>query len=880
MKTTQPPTIHLKDYEVSNYLIDQVELDVSLHPERTHVTSKLKIRPNPAYTGRDKKLVLDGENLELVSIKQGGKKLAPKDYILRKTGLTLKKPPTRAFTLEIKTYCNPQANKALSGLYRSSNIYCTQCEAQGFRNITYFLDRPDILATYTTRIEAPRKEAPVLLSNGNLIKKGKVEGTDRHFTIWHDPHPKPAYLFALVGGKLGKVSDQFVTRSGRKVKLEIFVEPGKEDRCDWAMDSLKRSMKWDEKRFGCEYDLDIFMIVAVSDFNMGAMENKGLNIFNDKLILARPETATDADYEAIESVIAHEYFHNWTGNRVTCRDWFQLCLKEGLTVFRDQEFSADMRDATVQRIQDVRVLRTHQFPEDNGPLAHPVRPSSYIEINNFYTSTVYQKGAELCHMIQTMVGRAGFRKGTDLYFERHDGEAATVEDFIAAMEDANEIDLSQFMIWYRQAGTPELICSLDYDKKNKAATLTVNQLCKPTPGEKKKDPRHIPLKIGLLDGQGNDIALDDKNITKDGVLHIRKKAEKFTFKNIAARPVPSLLRGFSAPVKLNINLDEKDRVFLMMHDDDLFNRWQSAQNYMTEILIDRVEALQRKKRSSRGRHLIASLEHVLKDESLAPAYRAEFLKLPSEADLAREIGKNLDPSAIHRARKSLLRKISKDLSPLLDEIYQRFENKGRYSPTATPAGKRSLRNVALAIRAASEEQDAIDMVIRHYRKAKNMTDQMAALAVLSQSAHGARHDILEEFYTQWQDDHLVLDKWFSLQAISPQPDCLDKVKDLMSHEKFSLKNPNKVRALIGAFAQANLVNFNRADGEGYAFVAQTALEIDGFNPQIAARLFGVFRSWRLLEPKRRGFAQNALREALANSKLSKDSYEIISKTLE
>jgi len=592
MKTTTPQPIFLKDYAPSDYLIETIYLDICLDPEITRVKSRLKIRRNPlaANTGSSKKvapLKLDGEDLQLQHIALSGKKLSRNRYKISEAGLTIPAPPQKPFTLEVSVTLNPSANKSLSGLYLSRDIYCTQCEAEGFRRITYSLDRPDVLSVYTTRIEASAQDVPVLLSNGNLIKKGQIKGTNRHFATWNDPFPKPSYLFALVGGRLDHVKDKFTTSTGRDVELSIYVEPGKTDRCKWAMQSLKKSMRWDERRFGREYDLDKFMIVAVSDFNMGAMENKGLNIFNDKLILARPDTATDSDYSAIESVIAHEYFHNWTGNRITCRDWFQLCLKEGLTVFRDQEFTADIRSRSVQRIQDVRMLKAHQFPEDAGPLAHPVRPNSFIEINNFYTATVYEKGAELCRMLLVIAGKAGFRKGMDLYFERHDGEAATVEDFLNAMADANQMDLDQFMNWYAQAGTPELVCSFDYNRRQQSATLTVDQVARRIRGQENNDPLLIPLKIGLLANNGGDlkIVLDTGETVGDGLLLITKRQQTFKFVNIPSKPRLSILRDFSAPVNITIPRSERDLEFLAIHDGNLFNRWQAIQTYATDTLI-------------------------------------------------------------------------------------------------------------------------------------------------------------------------------------------------------------------------------------------------------------------------------------------------------
>jgi aminopeptidase N len=576
----------LKDYAPPPYLIEEVELDVRLAPRAARVASKLRLRPNPKVATGGRPLVLDGEGLALESVALDGKPLSTSDYELKDSSLTIARVPGHPFTLELVTFCDPEANAALSGLYLSRGTYCTQCEPEGFRRITFFLDRPDVLAVYTVRIEADRAVAPVLLSNGNPVAQGDIPGTTRHFAVWHDPFPKPSYLFALVGGNLACVPDSFVTASGRKVDLAIYVEPGKEDRCSWAMESLKRAMRWDEERFGREYDLDVFNIVAVSDFNMGAMENKGLNIFNDKLVLARPDTASDADYASIEGVIAHEYFHNWTGDRVTCRDWFQLCLKEGLTVFRDQEFTGDTRSGPVERIVAVRMLKTHQFPEDAGPLAHPVRPASYIEINNFYTATVYEKGAEVCRMLQTLLGRDGFRQGLDLYFERHDGEAVTVEDFVGAMADASGRDLSQFMLWYTQSGTPELACSLDYNPHAKTARLAVSQVVPPTPGQTRKEPMLIPLKIGLIGANGDELPLKlaSNGAVSDGLLEVTSREQVFEFRDIPSPPTPSLLRGFSAPVRLTISLDPEQIEFLMMHDQDAFNRWQAAQTYATNLL--------------------------------------------------------------------------------------------------------------------------------------------------------------------------------------------------------------------------------------------------------------------------------------------------------
>jgi len=787
----------------------------------------------------------------------------------------------RPFELEIVTHCNPEANKALSGLYRSRDVYCTQCEPQGFRRITFFLDRPDVLAVYSVRVEAERAEAPVLLANGNNVESGAVAGTKRHFARWHDPHPKPSYLFALVGGDLACARDRFASRSGREVDLRIYVEPGKEDRCDWAMESLKRAMAWDEERFGLEYDLDIFMIVAVSDFNMGAMENKGLNVFNDKLILARPDTATDADYAAIEAVIGHEYFHNWTGNRVTCRDWFQLCLKEGLTVFRDQEFTADMRSAAVKRIADVRTLKAQQFSEDAGPLAHPVRPSSYIEINNFYTATVYEKGAELCRMLQTRFGREGFRKGLELYFRRHDGEAAVVEDFVAAMADANGADLEPFLDWYAQAGTPELSWRLDHDAQSRTAALEIAQRTPPTPGQKTKAPLPIPVKLGLLGPNGGDLPLTGENgePVAGGLVELAGARQTFRFTGVAIRPVVSLLRGFSAPVNVATPMSEAELEFLMSNDSDPFNRWQAGQAYASAVIIDMVGAIRSGAEPRSGTGFARALGATLADRSLEPAFRAECLRPPGEADIARELGRDVDPDAVHAAHERLRGRIGQDLHGELEEVYGELEDESRYAPDAASAGRRALRNAALALLAAGAARGAVERVKRHYDRASNMTDRVAALSILTHLDHPARAQAFEDFYRTWKDDHLVVDKWYALQAASSLPGTLERVRALVRHAQFSYQTPNKVRALIGTFASANPVGFNRADGAGYAFIADTVLALDRFYPQMAARLAGAFKGWKQLEPGRRGLARDELERVARTPDLSRDSYEIVTRTI-
>jgi len=879
LETARP--VHLKDYRPSPYLIDRVQLDVALDPTRTRVRSRLSLRPNPKAVRREP-LRLDGEHLELDAILLDGRPLGKKDYKLTDTTLTLTKTPAGAFTLDITTFVNPEANKALQGIYRSNNVYCSQCEAQGFRRITYFLDRPDVLATYTVRIDADPKAAPILLSNGNLKERGTLDGGKRHYAVWHDPHPKPSYLFALVGGDLAPISSTFRTMSGRKVDLAIYVEHGKEQRAAWAMDSLKRSMRWDEQRFGREYDLDVFNIVAVSDFNMGAMENKGLNIFNDRLILASPETATDTIFEAIESVVAHEYFHNWTGNRITCRDWFQLCLKEGLTVYRDQEFSADERSATVQRIIDVRQLKTHQFAEDAGPLAHPVRPESYIEINNFYTATVYEKGAELVRMIATILGRERFRQGMDLYFERHDGEAATVDEFVACFEDAGGIDLGQFKLWYAQAGTPQIIANLRYDRDKRTADLELEQIVPPTPGQPSKKPMHIPIRLGLLGANGHDLDLKlaSGEDLADGVVSLTKRRQSFRFVDVPSRPVPSLLRGFSAPVNMTLDLPDADVELLMASDSDLFNRWQAANNYAARTLVESVNGAAAGKRSGRTVRYARALGAAVSGEDLEPAYRAELLKLPTQADVARIVGRNVDPALVHRAHRALLKQIGKTLGPQLEAIYREMDDKKPFSPDAASAGRRALRNAALTLLTARGTQPDIARLARHYAKASNMTDRAHALFLLAARGGAEAKAALADFYDAWHKDHVVIDTWFAAQAQSPLAGTLTRVKALTKHPLFSLTAPNKVRALVGTFASSNPLQFNRPDGAGYAFLADQVLALDRLNPQIAARMLGAMRSWRALESGRRAKARKALQRIVRARSLSPDVQEIASRVLE
>jgi len=878
MRTEEPRPVRLQDYRPPDWLIETVELDVSLDPTATTVRAKLKIKPNSA--GTPAPLVLDGEELKLRSLVLDGKQLAAENFVATPDRLTIAQVPNWPFELTIETVVDPTANTQLMGLYRAGATYCTQCEAEGFRRITYFLDRPDVMAVYTTRIEADKNEAAVLLSNGNLTAHGDVPGTSRHFAVWHDPFPKPSYLFALVGGNLACVEDTFTTMSGRNVRLAIYVEPGKEERVPYAMDSLKRAMRWDETAFGREYDLAIFMIVAVSAFNMGAMENKGLNVFNDKYVLASPSSATDTDYAGIEAVIAHEYFHNWTGDRITCRDWFQLCLKEGLTVFRDQEFTADQRSRAVERISDVRSLRSHQFVEDAGPLAHPVRPELYREINNFYTSTVYEKGAEVVRMIRTLLGPATFRKGMDLYFTRHDGQAATVEQFVQCFADVSRRDMSQFMRWYSQAGTPDIKVAPHYDARGKTYRLDIAQTIPPTPGQPTKAPMVIPLAFGLVGKNGGDLPLVlDGRPLEHGVLELTKPSQSFVFSDVAERPVPSLNRGFSAPVKLALPIEPDDLRFLAAHDSDPFNRWQAVQTLAMNLLKANVAAVRAGAAAREDDGLMAALGVILADAKLEPAFIALTLSPPSEADIAREIGGDVDPDAVFAARRKLRAAIGVRHGAALADTYRRMITPGPYRPDAQSTGRRALKNACLDFLTMTETDEAIARAYTQYQRADNMTDRMAALETLALHDRPERAAALDDFYKRYADDPLIIDKWLALQAAIPEPMTLDRVRALTKHPAFSVANPNRIRALIGSFAQVNHTQFNRGDGAGYTFVADFVLALDPKNPQVAARLMGAFRSWRSLETKRRAKAEATLRRVVAAPALSRDVHDIVARTL-
>ena len=880
MSIQTPKTTYLRDYTPPAYRIATVDLRFELEEDGATVHARLRIvRADATPAGTP--LVLDGQQLELLSLALDGVSLPVDRYRVDADRLTLLDPP-EAFDLAAITRIRPRDNAALEGLYQSSGNFCTQCEAEGFRKITYFLDRPDVMAVFTTTLVADRVRYPVLLSNGNRTGGGDLDG-GRHWATWHDPFPKPCYLFALVAGQLDVVEDRFITRSGREVDLRIYVEPRNLDQCQHAMESLKQAMAWDEQRFGLEYDLDLYQIVAVGDFNMGAMENKGLNIFNTKYVLAKPETATDADYQGILGVIGHEYFHNWTGNRVTCRDWFQLSLKEGLTVFRDQEFSADLGSRGVERIEDVRILRGSQFPQDAGPMAHPIRPESYIEINNFYTVTVYNKGAEVVRMIQTLLGREGFRRGMGLYFQRHDGQAVTCDDFVAAMADANGADLTQFKRWYHQAGTPELTVSDAYDPVSRRYTLTVRQYCPPTPGQPDKEPFHIPLALGLLDADGRDLPLRLEGEAAPGatqrVLELREPEQLFHFIDVPARPVPSLLRGFSAPVKLISEESEADLRFRLAHDRDDFNRWDAGHTLALRTILGLVEDRRLNREPRLPESFSAAFERALQSD-VDPALLAQVLSLPSESYLAEHMAV-VDVDGIHAAHTLVRRTLARRLRPQFLQRYEalRDQTSGGYRNDADAMSARALKNVCLDYLMQLDERAARALCLQQFQSADNMTDQLGALASLVNAGGAERDTALAAFYQRWRDEPLVVDKWLSLQAASSAPETPAVVVALLSHEAFSLRNPNKVRALIGAFSQANPLHFHAADGGGYTFLADQIIRLNDFNPQIAARLMVAFTRWRKYDPARQANMRGQLERILAVPQLSPDVYEVAIKTL-
>jgi aminopeptidase N len=837
------------------------------------------MRRNPAGQGGD--CILDGEQMELMSIKLEGRLLQGNEYQRTDKNLLISAVPEK-FDLEIETIIQPDKNTALEGLYHSGDLLCTQCEAEGFRRITYYPDRPDVMSVFTVSIAADREEWPIMLSNGNLEKQGQFED-GRHWVRWHDPHPKPAYLFALVAGNLHRQRDSFITMSGRTVALEIYVDPENSHKCEHALMSLKQAMKWDEETYGREYDLDVFMIVAVNDFNMGAMENKGLNVFNSACVLASPETATDRDFYTIQSIVGHEYFHNWSGNRVTCRDWFQLSLKEGFTVLRDQQFSADMNAASVQRIEDVNQLRTMQFAEDAGPMAHPVRPASFIEISNFYTVTIYEKGAEVVGMIKTIVGDAGFRKGTDLYFDRHDGQAVTTDDFVKAIEDANNVNLSQFKRWYAQAGTPILSIRTEYDVVRQQFTINIKQDCPATPDQQHKLPFHIPVAVGLLDKQGQPIALQqhgqkEPNTEETIVLSIIEAEQQFTFINIVSEPVLSLLRGFSAPVKVELARSNAELAFLMANDTDSFSRWDAGQQLLINILLQLVETAKQGNTLTLPIELIEQFAKVLTDADSEPALVAKMLVLPSENYLAAQ-QKPADIDAIHTARSFVKKELAVKLKQQFSDLYSSLNTKAVYAFNADAMAKRSLKNICLDYLIVTGDPMQVQRCLKQMKQADNMTDTLAGLSSLVEQTGPESEHALRAFYEQWQHDKQVVDKWLAVQAQSSLPNALIRVKGLMKHPAFSITNPNNVRSLIGQFCRNNPINFHAIDGSGYQFLAEQILVLDKLNPQIAARQLGAFNSWRQYDARRQELMKNALNSIAEESDLSADVYEIVTKYL-
>lgn len=881
MASPLPHETFLKDYKPSDYLIEHAFLHFDLQPNHTIVKSVLKIKKNPEGYATNNDLCLHGgDTLELKMVLLDGKALATTDYKVSKAKLTIPHVPD-AFSLELEVIIKPAENKALSGLYQSKGNYCTQCEAQGFRRITYFLDRPDVLTRFTTTITADKSRYPVLLSNGNLIGSKNLD-EKRHWVMWEDPSLKPAYLFALVAGDYESLTDNFITCHGRDVVLKLYVEKGNISQSQYAMESLKRAMRWDEETYGREYDLDIYMIVAVSDFNMGAMENKGLNIFNDRYILAKPDTATDDDYVAIESVIGHEYFHNWSGNRVTVRDWFQITLKEGLTIFRDQNFTADMTSPAVKRIKDVSTLRQYQFPQDAGPMAHPIRPESYIEINNFYTVTVYNKGAEVIRMIETILGKSLFNKGLTWYFDHNDGKAVTTEDFVKAMEHVSQEDLQQFRNWYRQAGTPEVAVASDYDAKNQTYMLTFTQTCPPTPNQPYKEDFHIPIRLALLDQQGKEMPLmlgeeTNSNALTERVFSLKKKQEKIIFKHIKEKPCPSLLRHFSAPVKLFYPYHDDELIFLMSHDTDCFNSWDAAQQLASKLMIQMVKDYATQIKPKLEKYIIEAFRTILNNEKLDKLFIAEMMVLPSESYL-HQLMPQSDIVIIHNVRQFVRTQLSQALQQDFLRHYH-ANDEPTFNAAATSIAKRKIKNLCLSYLLLSETAEMRQLAMQQFQAADNITDRVAVLSSLTHIDCPERQEAFDQFYKLAEKEPLVIDKWFSLQAISSLPDTFEKVKKLMSHPQFQLENPNKTRSLLGIFAQHNLLRFHDISGKPYTFLVDQVRKIDTFNPQLAARLIEPLIQWRKYDPTRQQLMRQELERLKEVPNLSNDVYELVIKSL-
>ncbi|GAB6094558.1 aminopeptidase N [Desulfatiferula olefinivorans] len=872
---------YLKHYQPPSYLVDRIHLDVDLYDDHALIGSLMDIRRNPDHGDTGGDLNLDGRDLELIAISLDGQSLGADDYTLRDEVLTLTAPPP-CFTLAITTRIRPRNNTALEGLYMAGNTFITQCEAEGFRRITFFPDRPDVMSRFSCTITADRNTYPVLLSNGNCVGTDILDG-NRHRVMWEDPFPKPCYLFALVAGDLACVEDRFTTAEGRTVALKFYVDHGDEDKCGHAVESLKKAMAWDEKVYGVSYDLDVYMVVATHAFNAGAMENKGLNVFNSKYVLARPDTATDSDYQNIEGVIAHEYFHNWTGNRVTLNSWFQLSLKEGLTVFRDQEFSADMGSRAIKRITDVRTLRASQFPEDTGPMAHPIRPEAYIEMNNFYTATVYNKGAEVIRMIHTLTGPSDFRRGMDLYFKRFDGKAVTTEDFVKAMEDASGMDLSQFRLWYSQAGTPEITIEKQFDKTAAQFILTVTQTIPDTPGQSGKKPMLIPMTLCLLDSNGRALPLildgESKSDARvERTLPLTRARQTFRFTGITDEPVPSLFRGFSAPVTVTSTAGLDDLMFLMARDSDAFNRWDASQSLFTRTIAALIDDRKHGRPMALSPDLVSAVAQTLTDSRADKALIAQILNIPSETELGDRMG-FIDVEGIHAAREFLLDTLSKKLHDLFRDCVENNRETGPYAIDSASVARRKLKNTALSYLARSLD-DSAARLFDEYRSAANMTDALSALSLIADQDHELKTRAMEDFYNRFRTDTLVLDKWFAVQAASACPNTLDTVIALTTHPAFSRENPNKVRALIGTFAHGNFVHFHAPDGRGYRFVADQVIRQDNINSSIAARIVTAFNKWDRLDQKRQTLMKQELERISTTSGLSKAVYEIVSKALQ
>lgn len=878
MSTTTLEPVYRKDYRQPDYWITDVDLHFNLNDHETIVQSTIRFQRH-SDAPEDAPLVLVGEKLELLSVAIDGNAVNETDYQVSDEELTISSVP-ESFELTTKVRIHPESNTTMMGLYQSSGNFCTQCEAEGFRAITYFLDRPDVMARYKTTIEADKSRYPVLLSNGNRVSEGDAED-GRHWVKWEDPFLKPSYLFALVAGDLLCHRGTFVTASNRTIDLEIWVEAQNIDACEHALVSLQKSMKWDEEKYGLEYDLDLYMIVAVGDFNMGAMENKGLNIFNTKYVLAKPDTATDDDYENVERVIAHEYFHNWTGNRVTCRDWFQLTLKEGLTVFRDQQFSADMSSPPVKRIGDVISLRTAQFAEDAGPMSHPIRPESYVEMNNFYTMTVYYKGAEVIRMYHTLVGEDGFRKGMDLYFERHDGHAVECDDFLAAMADANDVDLGQFARWYSQAGTPEVNVQTVYDEASKALEISLQQTCRQVPDLDAPLPFHIPVRTALLDATGSNVPATlegDVSPASEWVLDFKQESQTFRFDGVSGPVTPSLFRGFSAPVKLNTEQSDHELTFLMSHETDAFNRWDAGQELSQRLLLDLVSRYQADQPLVLEDSFLEAFRSILLADDLDGSLKSMALLLPGENWLGQQMSV-VDVDAIHAAREFMKHEIAANLTSDLQAVYDASVDQGAYGIEKEAIDRRRIKNTALAYLTKLGTPAAIQLALSQFENANNMTDSQAALSCLVETSGETRQSALQRFFDQWNHDPLVLDKWFSLQATSTQPDTFERVQALANHETFTLRNPNRARSLLGAFARSNQVRFHQSDGAAYEFIAGKVLELDELNPQVAAALVSSFNAWKRFDDGRQTLMKQQLERIAAKVGLSKDVGEIVSRSL-